>query len=268
MAAVARAGAQLAPATLRELRDAALADEHGAKLTGRSRSTRWPDAHRAKEITRMHLVAYRDRPRGRCARWCSPTACTATSTSTPRSVRARAGALLRQHLELRRPRQPDPERRATTSRIEIAGRPLIVVRHTDGSVRVLMNRCAHKGSRLVSAPCGNTGKFFRCPYHAWTYRTDGSLLRDPAEERLRGHAAARMRSRPRAWSRSSNVRALPRLHLREDQRRRPRLRGVLRRRRCPRSTTWPTARPKASSRSPAGACASCTSATGRCSSRT
>ena len=32
MAAVERAGARLAPATLRELRDAALADEHGNKL--------------------------------------------------------------------------------------------------------------------------------------------------------------------------------------------------------------------------------------------
>ena len=64
-------------------------------------------------------------------------------------------------------------------RTEIAGQPLIVVRHTDGSVRVLMNRCAHKGSRLVNAPCGNTGKFFRCPYHAWTFRTDGSLMSMP-----------------------------------------------------------------------------------------
>ena len=32
MAAVQRAGAALAPATLRELREAALADEHGARL--------------------------------------------------------------------------------------------------------------------------------------------------------------------------------------------------------------------------------------------
>ena len=59
---------------------------------------------------------------------------------------------------------------------DIAGRPLIVVRHSDGSVRAMMNRCAHKGSRLVSAPCGNTGKFFRCPYHAWTYKLHGSPL--------------------------------------------------------------------------------------------
>lgn len=63
--------------------------------------------------------------------------------------------------------------------VDIAGRPLIAVRHTDGSVRVLMNRCSHKGSRLVSEACGNTGKFFRCPYHAWTYKTDGALLSIP-----------------------------------------------------------------------------------------
>src|SRR6478672_8146329 len=63
--------------------------------------------------------------------------------------------------------------------LEIAGRPLVAVRHDDGSVRVLMNRCAHKGARVVSAPAGNTGKFFRCPYHAWAYNTDGSLRAIP-----------------------------------------------------------------------------------------
>jgi benzoate/toluate 1,2-dioxygenase alpha subunit len=71
-------------------------------------------------------------------------------------------------------------------RAEIAGQPLIVVRHQDHSVRVLMNRCAHKGSRLVSAPCGNIGKHFRCPYHAWTFRTDGSLLNIPLKNGYEG----------------------------------------------------------------------------------
>ncbi len=70
--------------------------------------------------------------------------------------------------------------------VTIAGRPLIVVRHTDDSVRVMMNRCAHKGSRLVSEPCGNTGKFFRCPYHAWTFKTDGSLLAIPMKNGYEG----------------------------------------------------------------------------------
>jgi phenylpropionate dioxygenase-like ring-hydroxylating dioxygenase large terminal subunit len=69
---------------------------------------------------------------------------------------------------------------------EIGGRPLIVVRHTDGSVRVMMNRCAHKGSRLVSDACGNTGKFFRCPYHAWTFKTDGALLAIPLKNGYEG----------------------------------------------------------------------------------
>ncbi len=64
---------------------------------------------------------------------------------------------------------------------EIAGRPIIIVRHEDGSVRAMMNRCAHKGSRLVSAPCGNTGKFFRCPYHAWAFNTDGALRAIPLQ---------------------------------------------------------------------------------------
>ena len=73
-------------------------------------------------------------------------------------------------------------------RNDIAGQPLIVVRHQDDSVRVLMNRCAHKGSRLVSAPCGNTGKHFRCPYHAWTFRTDGSLLSMPLKSGYDGTA--------------------------------------------------------------------------------
>lgn len=70
--------------------------------------------------------------------------------------------------------------------VDIAGQPLIAVRHTDNTVRVMMNRCAHKGSKLVSEPCGNAGKFFRCPYHAWTFKTDGSLLAIPLKNGYEG----------------------------------------------------------------------------------
>jgi benzoate/toluate 1,2-dioxygenase alpha subunit len=65
---------------------------------------------------------------------------------------------------------------------DVAAQPLLLVRHSDDSVRVMMNRCAHKGARLVSNTTGNTGKFFRCPYHAWTYKTDGSLLSIPLKD--------------------------------------------------------------------------------------
>ena len=53
---------------------------------------------------------------------------------------------------------------------ELHGRPLVMVRDAEGVVNVLYNRCAHKGTRLVTEEAGNTGKFFRCPYHAWTYK--------------------------------------------------------------------------------------------------
>ena len=64
----------------------------------------------------------------------------------------------------------------------VGDQPVVMVRHGDGSIRVLHNRCAHKGVQLVPEGPGHTGKFFRCPYHAWTYRTDGSLLNIPLRE--------------------------------------------------------------------------------------
>jgi phenylpropionate dioxygenase-like ring-hydroxylating dioxygenase large terminal subunit len=69
---------------------------------------------------------------------------------------------------------------------DVAAKPVIMVRHTDGKVRVLMNRCAHKGTKVVYDIAGNTGKTFRCPYHAWTYRTDGSLLNIPLKSGYEG----------------------------------------------------------------------------------
>jgi len=66
--------------------------------------------------------------------------------------------------------------------LDVAAQPVIVVRHADNGVRVLLNRCAHKGTKVVYAPSGNAGKTFRCPYHAWTYRTDGTLLQVPLKE--------------------------------------------------------------------------------------
>jgi phenylpropionate dioxygenase-like ring-hydroxylating dioxygenase large terminal subunit len=70
--------------------------------------------------------------------------------------------------------------------VEIAGRPLLMLRQPDGGIRVLNNRCAHKGMPLATDPCGSAGKFFRCPYHAWTYRLDGSPLAIPMKNGYEG----------------------------------------------------------------------------------
>lgn len=69
---------------------------------------------------------------------------------------------------------------------DIAGEPVVMVRQPDGTVKVLRNRCAHKGAKLVSQPSGNAGRFFRCPYHAWTYKTDGALLSIPLRQGYEG----------------------------------------------------------------------------------
>jgi benzoate/toluate 1,2-dioxygenase alpha subunit len=64
----------------------------------------------------------------------------------------------------------------------VGNQPVVMVRHTDGSVKVLYNRCPHKGTKVAGEVHGNAGRFFRCPYHAWTFRTDGSLLAVPLKK--------------------------------------------------------------------------------------
>jgi phenylpropionate dioxygenase-like ring-hydroxylating dioxygenase large terminal subunit len=60
--------------------------------------------------------------------------------------------------------------------------PVLMIRQADGSVRVLRNRCAHKGARVVADRSGNAGRFLRCPYHNWSYRTDGSIAAIPLRQ--------------------------------------------------------------------------------------
>ncbi|OAE60783.1 oxidoreductase [Achromobacter mucicolens] len=74
---------------------------------------------------------------------------------------------------------PNPGDYITTT---VGNQPVVMVRHSDKSVRVLHNRCPHKGTMVAGDACGNTGKFFRCPYHAWTFKTDGSLLSIPLKK--------------------------------------------------------------------------------------
>ncbi|CAM4015629.1 aromatic ring-hydroxylating dioxygenase subunit alpha [Bordetella muralis] len=70
--------------------------------------------------------------------------------------------------------------------IDIVGQSLIMLRKSATEVVSLMNRCAHKGSQLVHERQGNCGKFLRCPYHAWTYKLDGSLLSVPLKNDYEG----------------------------------------------------------------------------------
>jgi p-cumate 2,3-dioxygenase alpha subunit len=64
---------------------------------------------------------------------------------------------------------------------DVAGRPLILARGSDGQVRALLNTCTHRGSLVCRQPSGNT-KSFQCPYHAWTFSNQGELIGVPGED--------------------------------------------------------------------------------------
>jgi Rieske 2Fe-2S family protein len=77
----------------------------------------------------------------------------------------------------------------------IAAESIIVLRRSPSEIVALFNVCRHRGSRICLQATGHVNKLV-CPYHAWVYDTDGSLLSarlmpddfDPSQHGL--HAAS------------------------------------------------------------------------------
>lgn len=53
-------------------------------------------------------------------------------------------------------------------------RPVILVRDGEGKVRVLFNRCTHRGTTLCRLDKGSA-RHFQCPYHGWNFANSGQL---------------------------------------------------------------------------------------------
>lgn len=66
--------------------------------------------------------------------------------------------------------------------VEIAGRPIAIVRDREGVLRAFYNVCKHRAHELLRGE-GTTSRIM-CPYHAWTYDLTGQLRRAPHTERL------------------------------------------------------------------------------------
>jgi Rieske 2Fe-2S family protein len=70
---------------------------------------------------------------------------------------------------------------ATGLRAEsVGGYGVLLVRDDDGVLRAFENVCRHRGHELL--PCGGSSQAPRaivCPYHAWSYRHDGTLIGAP-----------------------------------------------------------------------------------------
>src|SRR5437879_12470816 len=52
---------------------------------------------------------------------------------------------------------------------------VILCRDRTGRIHVFLNSCRHRGMKVCRYDEGNTLELM-CPYHGWTYATDGALV--------------------------------------------------------------------------------------------
>lgn len=60
---------------------------------------------------------------------------------------------------------------------------VILVRDKAGELHVFLNSCRHRGMKVCRYESGNTS-LFTCPYHSWTYTTDGKIRGIPLYKAL------------------------------------------------------------------------------------
>jgi phenylpropionate dioxygenase-like ring-hydroxylating dioxygenase large terminal subunit len=72
--------------------------------------------------------------------------------------------------------------------LRIADQNIVVLRGQDGVLRAFYNVCSHRAHELLQG-CGHTG-IITCPYHAWTYHTDGRLRSAVGQKRVEGFEAS------------------------------------------------------------------------------
>lgn len=63
--------------------------------------------------------------------------------------------------------------------VPIGRESVLVTRGRDGALRAFLNVCRHRGARLCTDESGTVKRAFQCPYHAWTYGLDGTLIAAP-----------------------------------------------------------------------------------------
>lgn len=67
--------------------------------------------------------------------------------------------------------------------VDIAGESILLVRGRDDRIRGFYNVCRHRGAQLCAEESGFSRVTIVCPYHAWTYGLDGSLVATPNVDR-------------------------------------------------------------------------------------
>jgi Rieske 2Fe-2S family protein len=62
---------------------------------------------------------------------------------------------------------------------EVMGDSIIITSNAAGRVNAFHNVCRHRGTKLCTDAEGTFGRSIQCPYHAWTYDLNGSLIGAP-----------------------------------------------------------------------------------------
>src|SRR4029453_12949178 len=72
--------------------------------------------------------------------------------------------------------------------------PIVVTRDREGQLRAFLTVCRHRGSVLRTGTAAR--ETLQCPYHAWTYRLDGTLKAAPRSDRELGFDCEGISLRP------------------------------------------------------------------------
>ena len=64
---------------------------------------------------------------------------------------------------------------------DVGGRPLILCRGADGTLRAFLNSCRHRGA-IVCREREGRARTFTCFYHGWAYGIDGALKAVPGQD--------------------------------------------------------------------------------------
>ena len=62
---------------------------------------------------------------------------------------------------------------------------VILAADQNGTAHAFYNVCRHRGTRIVNDRSGSC-RAFKCPYHAWAYALDGSLIAAPTMDNVKG----------------------------------------------------------------------------------
>ncbi|MFJ5177994.1 aromatic ring-hydroxylating dioxygenase subunit alpha [Streptomyces griseoviridis] len=63
--------------------------------------------------------------------------------------------------------------------VQVGRENVLVTRSRSGELRAFLNICRHRGARLCGEESGQVRRTLQCPYHAWTYDLDGTLIAAP-----------------------------------------------------------------------------------------